>query len=216
MYAGPDPGVARDNRTRLERALRLDRGALLFMTQTHSTQVVAIGDPQGGLHAASSPAVPPEADGMVSVDGRTPLAVLVADCVPVILASTSGATGVVHAGRQGLFAGIIPVAVASMASHGSGALRAWIGPSICGQCYEVPQPMAQELSKLIPAARARTRHGTPALDLRAAVHTQLTGLGVEVEPLEGAGNSCTFENTGLYSHRREPGAGRIAGLVWRQ
>lgn len=170
------------------------------------------------------------ADAMVCADGSVPLAVLVADCVPIVLADRrSSATAVVHAGRRGTMDGIVGRTVERLGQEGSLDLDAWIGPSVCGKCYEVPASMRDEVSAAVPSAAALTRHGTPSLDLPAAVAAQLRELGVTVRSLpEGsgaalsdsalfnsAGTCCTLENANLFSHRREPGVGRLAGLVWR-
>ncbi|WP_026532404.1 polyphenol oxidase family protein [Arthrobacter sp. H41] len=249
---GNDPESTTRNRSALEASLGVLPGRLRFMNQTHSSVVADVGPLDGGggdepgaragVHA--DPVI--HADAMVSADGSVPLAVLVADCVPIVLADRrSRATAVVHAGRQGILDGIVGRTVARLREQGATDLEAWIGPSVCGRCYEVPASMRDEMAALVPAARARTRSGSPSLDLPAAVTGQLEELGVEV--LSGAvhpgsilpnvglntglnvrsdsgsdavrpdpSNSwCTLENPGLFSHRREPGAGRLAGLVWR-
>jgi copper oxidase (laccase) domain-containing protein len=136
--------------------------------------------------------------------------------VPIVLADLSGtATAVVHAGRNGVLKGIVPNAVASLRASGAEELTAWIGPSVCGSCYEVPAELRDEVAAAVPASYARTRQGTPSLDLPAAVRAQLAGAGVDVAAVPAGQAACTIENPGLYSHRREPGAGRFAGLVWR-
>lgn len=211
LHVGEGPGTVRANRAHLEARMGVAPSSLRFMNQTHSDRVVEV--------SASSAA--PDADALVSRDGKDPLAVLVADCVPIVLAGTGrsgnvpGPTAVVHAGRAGVANGIVGHAVAALRRHGAGELSAWIGPSVCGKCYEVPEPMMRELAAEFPEAETRTRAGTFALDLPAAVRSQLTHLDVGVEPVTVAGGACTLENHGLYSHRREPGAGRLAGLVWR-
>jgi YfiH family protein len=208
---GDDPDSVRVYRTHLERQMGLAPASLRFMSQTHSDRVVST--------SGSSRA--PDADALVSPDGSEPLAVLVADCVPIVLADTGrvggtpGPTAVVHAGRAGVGNGIVGKAVAALRHEGAREVTAWIGPSVCGECYEVPETMMRALAAECPEAESRTRAGTFALDLPAAVRAQLTRLSVAVEPVRAVGGSCTLENLSLYSHRREPGAGRIAGLVWR-
>ncbi|MBG6218039.1 YfiH family protein [Arthrobacter sp. CAN_A6] len=266
---GNDPEATARNRCALEASLGVLPGHLRFMNQTHSS-VVADVEPSAGTGAGGSGAVTPSrgsgagtpanaavhadtavqadtavhADAMVSADGSVPLAVLVADCVPIVLADRqSRATAVVHAGRQGILDGIVRGTVVRLREEGATDLEAWIGPSVCGKCYEVPASMRDEFSAVVPAARASTRSGSPSLDLPAAVTSQLDGLGVEVvsgavradmvlsddgsdavlvdtaasdvPALDPSDSRCTLENPRLFSHRREPGAGRIAGLVWR-
>ncbi|WP_434991893.1 polyphenol oxidase family protein [Arthrobacter sp. Ld5] len=212
LHVGDEPDAVHGNRRRLESAMGVPAGALRFLNQTHSDRVAVLDRATQGA---------PDADGAVSPDGSEPLAVLVADCVPIVLADASvadggtGATAVVHAGRAGVGNGIVERAVRTLRSHGALDLAAWIGPSVCGSCYEVPEDMMRAMAQVLPEAASRTRGGTPALDLPAAVRVQLARAGARVEPLDGAGPCCTVENPTLYSHRREPGAGRIAGLVWR-
>ncbi|MHA7263871.1 polyphenol oxidase family protein [Arthrobacter sp. TMN-37] len=211
------PETAAGNRARLEASMGVAAGSLRFMTQVHSGTVAEV--PAGNRADAAADARgwnPPEADALVSPDGSQALAVLVADCVPIVLADSSGpATAVVHAGRNGVLKGIVPNAVAALRASGAGDLTAWIGPSVCGRCYEVPAGLRDEVAAAVPAAYAVTRQGTPALDLPAAVRHQLAEAGVALAAVPSGSTPCTLENTALFSHRREPGAGRIAGLVWR-
>ncbi|MHA7283763.1 polyphenol oxidase family protein [Arthrobacter sp. TMS2-4] len=212
LHVGNEPDAVQGNRRRLESAMGVPGGALRFMSQTHSDRVAVVD---------RSAQCAPDADGMVSPDGSEPLAVLVADCVPIVLADASvadggtGATAVVHAGRAGVGNGIVERALGTLRTHGARDIAAWIGPAVCGSCYEVPEDMMQTLAQVLPEAASRTRRGTPALDLPAAVAGQLARAGATVQPVDGGGPCCTVENPGLYSHRRAPGAGRIAGLVWR-
>lgn len=212
LHVGSDAPSVQANRRLLEAEMGVPVASLRFMSQTHSNRVVLVdGD--------RTPTRGPDADGLVSPRGEEPLAVLVADCVPIILADASrseggtGATAAVHAGRAGIGNGILAEAVLLLTRAGARDLAAWIGPSVCGSCYEVPEDMMTDLARDLPMAASRTPQGTPALDLPAAAREQLRRSGVRVEAV--AGNSCTVENTGLFSHRRAPGEGRIAGLVWK-
>jgi YfiH family protein len=201
LHVGDDPEAVRQRRARLEREIGVSTGSLRFMNQVHGTDVV--------LMDSISPA--PEADAMVS--RGTPLAVMVADCIPVILAgvSTDGPVlAVAHAGRPGLASGVIPATLESMASLGATGIRAWLGPSICGRCYEVPGAMQEEVVAAVPAARSATSWGTPGLDLPAGARSQLENAGVTVE----YSGPCTLETPSLYSYRRDRHTGRFAGLVW--
>ena len=201
LHVGDDPEAVRQRRARLEQEIGVSAGSLRFMNQVHGTDVV--------LMDAVSPA--PEADAMVS--RGTPLAVMVADCIPVILAgvSTDGPVlAVAHAGRPGLAGGVIPAALERMASLGATGIRAWLGPSICGHCYEVPGAMQEEVVAAVPASRSTTSWGTPGLDLPAGARSQLENAGVTVE----YSGPCTFETPSLYSYRRDRHTGRFAGVVW--
>jgi hypothetical protein len=178
--------------------------ALADMHQVHGPDVVVV--PPGGPDDER-----PRCDGLVSTTPGQVLAVRVADCVPVLLADASaGVVGVAHAGRPGLAAGVVPATVARMRELGAGAITAWIGPHVCGACYEVPAAMWAEVGALVPASVATTSWGTPSLDIGAGVRAQLAEAGVSV--VDAA--RCTRESVDLYSYRRDGAdAGRLAGLI---
>jgi copper oxidase (laccase) domain-containing protein len=97
-----------------------------------------------------------------------------------------------------------------MRDLGAGGLTAWIGPHVCGGCYEVPPELQEEVGAVEPASVATTTWGTPSLDLGAGVRAQLERVGVEVQDV----SRCTRESADLYSYRRDgAAAGRLAGLV---
>ena len=209
LHTGDDPDAVRARRAALERSIGVPEGSLVFLDQVHGTDVA-----DADRH--DRPAVP-TADAAVTATG-VPLAVMVADCVPVVLVGEGPRgplTGVAHAGRRGLLEGVLERAVEQLRARGASGLSAWLGPSICGSCYEVPAAMREESAERIPAVAATTSWGTPALDLRAGARERLTALGLGVVEPSGAGPSCTLENERLSSHRRNPGSGRIVGLVWR-
>ncbi len=181
------------------------------MNQTHSTTVVEAG-----------PDAVPDADALLSPTGTDALAVLVADCVPVVLVGSTArgdhVTAVVHAGRKGVEGDIAGRTVEELRQRGALTTSAWIGPSICGRCYEVPEDMREQVAGVVPSALSTTSWGTPALDLPAGVRSQLEAAGVSVHNAGGSKNPCTLENDGLFSHRavgKGRPEGRLAGLVWR-
>jgi YfiH family protein len=154
----------------------------------------------------------PRADAQVTSLRGVGLMVRVADCVPVVLAdSSAGVIGVAHAGRVGTALDIATATVEAMRGIGASRITAWIGPHICGRCYEVPAAMRDEVVAAVPEAGAETSWGTPALDLGAGVRAQLERAGVTVTEV----GRCTREDAELHSHRRDgAAAGRFAGLVW--
>lgn len=178
--------------------------------QVHGCSVAVVG--AGSLPALASEL--PEADGLVSVEADVVLLVRVADCVPVLLADPgAGVIGVAHAGRAGMVSGIAPRVVETMRAHGAAGITAWLGPRICGRCYEVPEQMRTEVGAEVPDAVATTSWGTPALDIGAGVAAQLRDCGVEVHDV----GPCTYESAELFSHRRDAGrTGRQAGLIRRR
>jgi len=134
--------------------------------------------------------------------------------VPVILVGVDDGNqpiiAAAHAGRPGVASGVIPATVAEMRRRGAADIRAWLGPSICGSCYEVPAELRASVAAEVPAAWASTSWGTPALDLPAGVRSQLAAEDVAVE----YSGECTLENDSLFSYRRDNRTGRFAGLVW--
>jgi YfiH family protein len=178
------------------------------MRQVHGRTVVVVDG------AGSADADRPEADALVTTLPDHLLVVRVADCVPVLLADAdTGMIGAVHAGRPGLAAGVVPAAVERMRQLGAGAVTAWLGPRVCGACYEVPAALQAEVGGIVPEAVATTSWGTPALDIGAGVHAQLAALDVETVDV----GTCTRESSDLYSYRRDgTRAGRFAGLVVRR
>lgn len=205
-----DPEAASRARQALEAGLGLGPGSFHFMNQTHSVTV-----------AEASAGVVQEADALISRDGTQALAVLVADCVPVVLVgATAGGTpvtAVAHAGRKGVEGDITGRTVQALRDRGADAISAWVGPSVCGKCYEVPEEMRDHVAGAVPLTYSTTRWGTPGLDLPAGVRGQLVDAGVDVQEVAAGENPCTLENESLFSHRavgRGRPVGRLAGLVW--
>jgi hypothetical protein len=198
-----DLEAVRHNLRRVMAAFTGDPAApLARMRQVHGSHVAVV---------TATPDELPEADAMVTTTAGLTLMVLVADCVPVLLADPDQrVVGVAHAGRAGVRAGVVATAVAQMRLLGAQRVTAWVGPHVCGSCYEVPVEMRDDVAAVVPQAWAETSWGTPALDLGAAVVAQLGAVGVQV--VDAA--RCSREHEDLYSHRRDgPGAGRMAGLV---
>jgi len=160
--------------------------------------------------ALARPGERPKADGIVTTDPDVVLLVRMADCVPVLLADPeNGVIGAVHAGRRGMAAGVVPSTVARMRELGARAITAWLGPSVCGKCYEVPQELQDQVAAVEPVSRATTSWGTPSLDVAAGVRAQLVRDGVGVID---AGR-CTRESPDLYSYRRDGAGMSLAGLI---
>ncbi|MFI0087638.1 peptidoglycan editing factor PgeF [Streptomyces bobili] len=204
---GDDPGAVRTNRESAAKSLGLDAGRVVWMNQVHGAGVTVVDGPWGERPV-------PEADAIVTTERGLALAVLTADCTPVLLADpVAGVVAAAHAGRPGMVAGIVPAAVRAMVGLGAEPSRivARTGPAVCGRCYEVPETMRAEVAAVEPAAHAETSWGTPAVDVTAGVHAQLDRLGVhdrEQSPV------CTRESKDHFSYRRDRTTGRLAGYVW--
>lgn len=150
----------------------------------------------------------PICDGLITTVKGISLAVMVADCIPLLLVSQE-AVAAVHVGRAGLVNRIAIKALHRMRTLGAIEVHAILGPSICGTCYEVPFEMQQDVIADHPRAFSTTIHGTPALDLAAALIVELMAEGVSYE----ASAICTKEDPMYYSHRRDNPTGRFVGVI---
>jgi YfiH family protein len=205
LAVGDDPGAVAANRARLAAELGLPDGHLVWMSQVHGTTVFEVTGPV--------PAPIEATDAMVTTVSGIGLAVLAADCVPVLVADrTAGVIGAAHAGRVGAAGGIVPTLLARMTGLGArpGDIAAYIGPAICGRCYEVPAAMRDEVEATLPGSASVTADGTAGLDLRAGIAAQLRAAGVASVEVD---TRCTREDPTLYSHRRGAPTGRFAAVV---
>ncbi len=201
-HVGDDPAAVAANRASVASALEVPPEHLLFLQQVHGADVVEAAGPW--------PGAPPAADAVVTRQAHLAVGVLVADCTPVLLADPAqGVVGAVHAGRPGLVKGIVTRAVAAMRDLGARQIRAAVGPSVCGRCYEVPAQMRADVVAVSPVSSAVSWHGTPAVDVSAGVVDQLSQAGVALTWIPG----CTRESTRLYSYRRTGRTGRTAGVA---
>ncbi|MEU4007480.1 peptidoglycan editing factor PgeF [Streptomyces pseudogriseolus] len=204
---GDDPQAVRTNRELAAKSLGVDPARVVWMNQVHGADAAVVDEPWGDRPV-------PEVDAVVTARRGLALAVLTADCVPVLLADpVAGVVAAAHAGRPGLVAGVVPAAVRAMTGLGADPARivARTGPAVCGRCYEVPERMRADVATVEPAAYAETSWGTPAVDVVAGVHAQLEGLGVlgaERSPV------CTRESGDHFSYRRDRTTGRLASYVW--
>jgi YfiH family protein len=191
LHVGDDPSTVATNRSVI--------GNAQFMNQVHGDEIVIVDSVTSEI---------PTCDGLITTKPNLQLAVMVADCIPLLLISKE-AVGAIHVGRAGLVNQIALKAIDRMRSVGSQEIHAILGPSICGQCYEVPFEMQQDVMQDHPRAFATTRKGTPALDLPQALIAELISAGVSFE----ASTICTFEDEMYFSHRRQNPTGRFAGVV---
>lgn len=183
---------------------------VVFVDQVHSADVHVL--PATG----EAPLV--TADAMVTDRRDLALAIMVADCLPVLLSDpAAGVVAAAHAGRRGLLDGVLQRTVQAMGDLGArpADLHVSIGPSICGACYEVPAAMREEAAGRVPATWRRTSWGTPSLDLRAGALAVLTECGVPGSSID-ADHPCTLEDERFFSYRRQARTGRFAGVVRRR
>ncbi len=195
QHVGDDAESVATNRQLLAKIT----GPVQFMNQVHGDEVVEVktlGDD-------------PTCDALITTVPGIALAVMVADCIPLLL-SSSTVVGAVHVGRRGLMNSVAIKALDAMRKLGAGQIHALLGASICGRCYEVPQELADEVSAKHPAATSLTNNLTPALDLPRALIADLVAHGVTYE----ASPICTLEDDEYFSYRRHNITGRNAGVVW--
>ncbi|NUT50959.1 MAG: peptidoglycan editing factor PgeF [Saccharothrix sp.] len=207
-HVGDDPGAVAANRRRLADGIGLSPDRLVWMEQVHGRTVGVVDGPVDEPLEAT--------DAVVTAQPRLGLVVLTADCVPVLLGDPeAGVIGAVHAGRVGARVGVVPATLDRMVELGARVdrIEVLLGPAVCGQCYEVPAAMRDDVDKHLPGSASKTRAGKPALDLRAGVWQQLADAGVG---RIGVDPRCTVEEKTLFSHRRDPGTGRLAGVVWME
>lgn len=177
--------------------------AVVYMNQVHGDDVAII--------TKSDLAESPTADGLVTGEPGIALAVLTADCVPLIMHDRENQViAAVHVGRPGLVNGVVAKAVLAMQAIGATSIHAIMGPAICGDCYEVPPAMQDEVCEYAPAARSVTDAGTTGLDIRDGVAWQLRRFDIDaiVDPI------CTRRSELHYSYRRDGVTGRTAGFVF--
>ncbi|TNC22651.1 peptidoglycan editing factor PgeF [Amycolatopsis alkalitolerans] len=203
---GDDPAAVAANRKRLAAELGLTR--IAWMEQVHGRTVTVVDGTEDGPAEAT--------DALVTATPGVAVAVLVADCVPILLGDPeAGVVAAVHAGRVGARVGVLPATLKAMVAAGAelGRIEVLLGPAICGQDYEVPADMARDVEKHLPGSATKTRKGTPGLDLRAGLWRQLADAGVGKI---GVDPRCTFEDPSLFSYRRDGTTGRIAALTWAE
>ncbi len=205
LVGGDAPGALAENLRIVLDDFAPDARAVPPMTQVHGTEVAYV-KALNEQHVRSY-----TCDAQVTDAPDLVLVVRAADCVPVVLADpTAGVIGVAHSGRSGLVAGVVPATVATMRARGASDITAWIGPYVCGACYEVPPAMQAEVGAAVPGSVSTTSWGSPALDIGAGVRAQLARAGVTVIDV----STCTRESADLYSYRRDgERAGRHAGLI---
>lgn len=195
-------------------AIGLGPGRVVWMNQVHSNHVevvTSLPGPDVGVGGAFD-----NTDALVTATRRLALAVITADCVPVLLGDArNGVIGAAHAGRVGAANGIVRRTVEAMVALGADVadISALLGPAVSGANYEVPYEMADEVEATLPGSLTTTSRGRVGLDLRAGIAWQLAGLGVKAIDIDPR---CTVDDRNLFSHRRGAPTGRLASVVWME
>jgi len=215
LHVGDDDAAVLANREAHAAALGVDAARVTWCEQVHGDGVAVVTEDDAGRGSRSHDDAFAGVDALVTNVPRLPLAVLCADCVPVLLADRrKGIVAAVHAGRRGLTLGVVEVAVGTMLDLGANRddLVAAAGPAIGGCCYEVGDDVAAEVVSAIPETRATTRQGTTGLDLVAGVRAVLAREGVQ--RVTAIGGCTAHQPGGYFSYRRDGVTGRQAGVVW--
>ena len=197
LHVGDQPEFV--ERNRIELSDEIDR-PIQFMHQVHGNEVEVIAQ----LSHAS-----PTADALVTTNSAIALAVMVADCIPLLL-SNEGSIAAVHVGRRGLLNHLTQKTLSIMNAINPSPITAIIGPSICGACYEVSEDVFDEVTSHFPRSQSQTSSGGFALDLAAALTFDLQESGITVHDY----SRCTVEENSLFSYRRDGVTGRQAGVIW--
>lgn len=189
-------------------------GPPAWLRQVHSTDVHD-ADAVAPAHGHGLPV--PQADAAVSIIPGRVLAVLSADCLPVVLVdSHARVLAVAHAGWRGLASGVLEAAVAAMRARLSqgGQIRAWLGPAIGPTAFEVGEDVLQAFGADVPPGAFVPREDVAGkwwcnLPLLAAYRLRAAGVGQVV-----ASGVCTYTDRRFYSHRRDGRTGRFATFAW--
>ena len=197
-HVGDRLADVQENRSQLQQRLGLTKEPF-WLNQTHGNRVVESG--QGDRNA----------DAVYTTRINEPLAILTADCLPVLITDRAGTcVGAAHAGWRGLANGVIEALINAMPSRDE--YLAWLGPCI-GPChYQVGIEVADALSGKGGCFRRGDSNVHVMLDLCATAREQLNRLGID--RIYG-GEWCTHCNEkDFYSFRRDGVTGRLAALIW--
>jgi polyphenol oxidase len=201
VHVGDDPSAVQRNREILATQLGIASSDLYFMNQIHGNVVAEVTE----LTPSSNV---PTVDALFTTVPGKYLVTLIADCIPLLLRSDR-AVAAVHVGRQGLVCGAFEKSLEVFDKHGikTSEIKAELGPSICGRCYEVDAEMYEDVINQIPA----TAHNTTArsLNIEAGLISKLDAVGISWK----SSGLCTVHDPGYFSYRRDGVTGRQAGVI---
>ncbi len=215
------PHIARDpaqnihaNFQRVADALGCAQRSIVQVHQVHGATVHIHSSAEPQTWERTRAGADPKADAIVTADPGVLLAIRVADCTPVFLATLDGKlVAAIHAGWRGVISGVAPAAIAAMRQLGAGEILAAIGPCIGPDQFEVgPEVLAEFRGAFGAAAPVRDRAGGKGdVDLQRALELQLRESGVsDIETCR----ACTASDARFFSHRRDKGiTGRMIGII---
>lgn len=202
-HVGDDAAAVAANRQRLMQGLELQQ-PIQWLEQVHGTDVVSLPEV----------AALPVADAACTSQTGIACAVMTADCLPVLLCNEEGTqVAAAHAGWRGLCDGVLESVLAEFDCPGA-SIRAWIGPAIGPQAFEVGGEVRQQFIRVdAQAAVAFEARGDRYLaDLPLLARQRLNRLGVNRVTLSGL---CTYHHPDrFFSYRRDGRCGRQASLIW--
>ena len=193
-HVGDDSLDVLSNRALLEAQIGVP---IIFMNQIHGDTVVLV----------ESTSSTPTCDALITTERNLALAVMVADCIPLLLKSDV-AVAAVHVGRKGLMNGVARKTIDAMRDLGAEVIHSYIGPNICGSCYEVGADIFNEVVSKYPSSDSSNRTGKATLDLVSGLKTDLK----DTVLLDLS--SCVLEDKNSFSYRRDGITGRQAGVIW--
>ncbi|GAB2490430.1 peptidoglycan editing factor PgeF [Arenimonas alkanexedens] len=209
LRCGDDPALARANRARLAQWLQLP-SAPHWLDQVHGSAVFRCEAPPALAEEAE-----PVADAAITATPGVVLAILTADCLPVLFAARNGTEiGAAHAGWRGLAGGVLEATVAAMTTPAT-ELVAWLGPGAGPLAYEVGPEVREASLAQDPAAAIAfvpTRPGHWRVDLYALARRRLAAVGLR--EVHGGGECTLSDPANYFSHRRDGRSGRMATLAW--
>ena len=221
-HVGDDPEAVAENRRRLAAALGV--GRLTIADQRHTDRVALVTPALAGRGhegAADSAAAFPATDALITAVPGAALAVLVADCAPVVLFDpVRRAVGVAHSGRAGTLMGVVPKTVGAMsAAFGTvpGDLLIGIGPAIGAASYEIGQAEVSQVMAVFGAAGTRllvqNRPGHALFNLAGAVRGQLRAAGIPEANVHDLAIDTRTSTTEFFSDRAARPCGRFAAVT---
>lgn len=215
---GDDPDTVERNRAELAERFGLPSKPG-WLRQVHGTTVHRFGCRSDSSVAALAVESTHEleADAAVTTASGAVLAILTADCLPVLFCAIDGSeVGASHAGWRGLAAGVLETTVKALRTPPA-RLLAWLGPAAGPQHYEVGAEVRDAFVSRHPGAAQAfvgTRPHHWHVDLFALARQRLLAAGLPADNIHGGG-LCTIADAGrFYSHRRDRRTGRMASLIW--
>lgn len=200
LHVNDDPNVVLNNRQKLREQLNL-KNEPVWLNQTHSNRCVLVEEE--ALR---------DADAAITRSSEHPLVIMTADCLPILLCNDNGTEiAAIHAGWRGLLNGVIENTLVKMKSK---PMFAWIGPSICNQCFEIGSEVKEAFEQHYPFLDNAFHIKNDKHHANLALIAQLILNHSGVEKVTQS-NACTVEEKDrFYSYRREAQTGRIATLIW--